>query len=269
VRGIIPRFLVTVLTLFALFALAGFQITGRTAATRLLGRLGSALIEVELWLPAHREELELRAGERPQGIIQASDIPVVTSLPSSQILDAPELLQDRLVAAMGRSLYDNGTDALQGDAGPVKLGEDEPVRLATNLLSKHAHGLWTAALALSGILLAGLCLDFIRAGRTPLPSLLLGAVLACIGAGGGWLMATAAGTVLESGVDKEVMRIARDGAWLGLRDSLAVAVACTGLLLISRTAGWERGGYLPSSEWRHERSQRAQAEYSVTDSYRR
>jgi hypothetical protein len=253
--GIIPRFLVTVLTLFVLFALAGFQVTGATAATRLLGRLGSALIEVDRWLPAHREELELRARERPQGFIQPGDIPVVTTLPSSQILDAPDQLQDRLVTAMGSSLYENGTDALQGSSGPVKLSEEEPVRLATNLLSKDAHRKWTAALIVGTILLAGLCLDFLRAGRTPLPALLLGATLASIGAGGGLLMATAAGTVLDSGVDKEVMRIARDGAWLGLRDSLAVAVACFGLLLISRTAGWERGGYLPNAEWRHERSQ--------------
>jgi len=260
-RGIIPRLLITVLSLAALFSLAGFQVTGRTAATRLLGRMGGALIEVDRWLPAHRDELDLRAQERPGSILQPDDIPVVTTIPAKDVLDAPDLLEDRLVTAMGGSLYDHGTDALQGDSGPVKLGEDEPVRLTTNLLSRHAHRLWTAALALTGVFLTGLCLDFVRAGRTPLPAMLLGSVLASIGAGAGVLMAIAAGTILDSGVDQEVMRIARDGALLGLRDSVAVLVACGGLMLIARTAGWERGGYLPRAEWRHNRSQ----DYPQTD----
>ncbi len=252
-RGIIPRLLVTLLTLAALFSLAGFQVTGRTAATRLLGRLSGALIEVDRWLPAHSDEMQLRARERPNGVIEPNDVPIETTLPSSQVIDAPQdVLRDRLVSAMGPALYDNGTGALENDSGPVKLATEEPVRWTVNLLSKHAHGLWTAALALTGVFLTGLCIDFLRAGRTPLPALLLGAVLACIGAGAGWLLATAAGTVFDSGVDKEVMRIARDGAFLGLRDSAAVAIASGGLLLIARTAGWERGGYLSRNEWHPE-----------------
>jgi hypothetical protein len=252
VRGIIPRLLVTLLTLAALFSLAGFQVTGRTAATRLLGRLSGSLIEVDRWLPAHQQELDLRAQERPNGYIQPDDLPILTTLPSSQITDAPpDVLQDRLVAAMAKSLYDSGANALQSDAGPVKLGAEEPVRWATNLLSKHAQGLWTAALALTSVLLAGLCLDFLRAGRQPFSAMLLGALLACIGAGAAFLMATAAATVFDSGVDKEVMRIIRDGAFLGLRDSAAVAVTCGALLLISRTAGWDRDrdAYRRSDEW--------------------
>ena len=80
---LIPFSLVTLFTIVFLFSLTGFQITSQTAATRLLGRIGASLIEVDRWLPMHQEELQLRADDRPTGAVPLSNVPIDAEIPSS------------------------------------------------------------------------------------------------------------------------------------------------------------------------------------------
>jgi hypothetical protein len=237
VRGTIAATFVTFLTIVFLFSLTGYQITTEAAATRLLGRLGAALIEVDRWLPAHQEELQVRAEDRPTGNVPLSGVPVAAELPSSQVLGAPPpVLRDRVIAAMGQALYTDGADALRSSDGTAAatLSVEEPVRWASTLLEKDMHTYWLPPLAFSGIIIAGLCLDFIRMGRSPLSSILAGAMMATFFAAAGWIFATLADSVLESGVDREVMLIAKDGAFMGLRNSVTVGAAATALMLVLR-----------------------------------
>jgi hypothetical protein len=233
VRGVIPAFFVTFLTIVFLFSLTGFQITSHSAATRLLGRVGAALIEVDRWLPAHQEELQLRAEDRPNGNVPLAGVPVAAEIPSSKVRGAtPDDLRDHVVDAMGEALYNNGTDALRSDAGAVDLSVEEPVRWAVKALERDMHDYWLPPLAFSGIIIAGLCLDFLRIGRSPLSSILVGALTSMLFAAAAWGFATFADSVLESGVDKEVMLVARDGAFMGLRNAITVGAAATALMLV-------------------------------------
>ena len=232
-RGVIPSFFVTLLTIVFLFSLTGFQITSHTAAPRLLGRLGASLIEVDRWLPAHQEELQVRADDRPSGTVPLSGVPIDAEIQSSKVRGAqPNDLRDRVVEAMGEALYNKGTDAFRSDAGAVNLSVEEPVKWATQLLERDMHDYWLPPMAFAGIIIAGLCLDFIRMGRSPLSSILVGALMATFFASAAWIFATLAGGVLESGVDKEVIRVAKDGAFMGLRNSVTVGAAATALMLV-------------------------------------
>jgi hypothetical protein len=56
--------------------------------------------------------------------------------------------------------------------------------------------------------------------------------MASVFAAAAWVLATLAGGALESGVDKEVMLIARDGAFMGLRNSITMGAAATALMLV-------------------------------------
>jgi hypothetical protein len=237
VRGTIASFFVTLLTIVFLFSLTGYQVTGHEAATRLLGRLGAALIEVDRWLPAHQEELQVRAEDRPTGMVPLAGVPVAAEIPSPKVLGAPpHVLRDRVVEAMGEALYANGTDALRSSDGSssADLSVEEPVRWATTLLEKDMHTYWLPPLAFSGIIIAGLCLDFLRMGRSPLSSILAGAMMATFFAAAAWILATLADSVLESGVDREVMLMAKDGAFMGLRNSVTAGAAATALMLVLR-----------------------------------
>ena len=232
-RGVIPSFFITLFTIVFLFTLTGFQITSHTAATRLLGRLGASLIEVDRWLPMHREELQLRAEDRPSGTVPLSGVPIDAEIASSKVLGAqPDALRDRVVQAMGEALYTKGTDAFRTENGAVELSVEEPVKWATQMLERDVHDYWLPPLAFSGIIIAGLCLDFIRMGRSPLSSILVGALMATFFAAAAWILATLANSVLDSGIDKEVMHVARDGAFMGLRNSVTVGAAATALMLV-------------------------------------
>jgi hypothetical protein len=235
VRGVLPAFFITFLTIVFLFTLTGFQITSHDAATRLLGRVGASLIEVDRWLPAHQEELQLRAEDRPTGNVPLAGVPVAAEIPSSKVRGAsPDDLRERVIDAMGEALYNNGTDALRNDAGTgaVDLGVEEPVRWAVKLLERDMHHYWLPPMAFAGILIAGLCLDFLIIGRSPLSSILVGALMATLFTAAAWIFATLADSALESGVDKEVMLVARDGAFMGLRNSITVGAAATALMLV-------------------------------------
>src|SRR4029453_13888511 len=110
-RGVLPSFFITSPTIIFLFSLTGFQITSHAAATRLLGRVGASLIEVDRWLPAHQEELQLRAEDRPNGNVPLAGVPLAAEIPSSRVLGAtPDDLRDHVIDAMGEALYNHGTD---------------------------------------------------------------------------------------------------------------------------------------------------------------
>ena len=233
VRGVLASFFTTLLTIVFLFSLTGFQITSEQAATRLLGRLGASLIEIDRWLPAHQEELQLRAEDRPNGAVPLAGVPVAAEIPSSRVLGAPpEVLRDRVIEAMGLALYNNGTDALRDEKGPVELSIEEPVRWAIDALQRDMNSIWLPPMAFSGIVLAGLCLDFMRMGRSPLSSILVGAFTATFFAAAAWILATLGAGIMESGVDKEVMQVAKDGAFMGLRNSVTMGAAATALMLV-------------------------------------
>ena len=232
-RGVIPSFFITLLTIVFLFSLTGFQITNHTAATRLLGRIGASLIEVDRWLPSHVEELQARADDRPNGTVQLGGVPIDAEIASSKVRGAPpDVLRDRVVQAMGEAMYTKGTDAFRSESGVTKLSVEEPVKWATQLLEEDVHDYWLPPMAFSGIIIAGLCLDFLRMSRSPLSAILVGALMATFFAAAGWILATLAEGILESGVDKEVMRVARDGAFMGLRNSVTVGAAATALMLV-------------------------------------
>ena len=235
VRGVLPALFITLFTLVFLLSLTGFQVTGETAGPRLLGRVGASLIEVDRWLPAHAEELQFRAQDRPNATVHLPDLPIAAEMKASQVAGAPpDVMRDRVIQAMGMALYEHGTDALRNDSGAVDLGVDEPVRWVTTFLDRNAHGYWLPPLLISGLLVLGLCLDFIRIGRSPLSLILVGSVMSTFFAVAAWLLATAGARVIDSGVDKEVMLIARDGAFMGLRNSVAVAAASIALMLVMR-----------------------------------
>jgi hypothetical protein len=165
--------------------------------------------------------------------VPLSNVPIQAEVPSSQVLGVgPDLLRQRVIEAMGLALYTHGTDALRNERGVVDLSVEEPVRWTVLLLERDIHDYWLPPLAFSGILLVGLCLDFLRVGKSPLSSILVGACMASFFAAAAWGFATVAGNTLESGVDKEVMHIARDGAFMGLRNSVTLGAAATALMLV-------------------------------------
>ena len=150
---------------------------------------------------------------------------------------------------MGRSLYNEGNGAFIDERGvPIEPGIDEPVHWAVLLLSKGAHGFWTLLLPVSLFLLitAG---AIVLTRRRPLSlAIAAGAALAALGWLAAWLLASAAGAAIDGPVDREILLIARDGAWLGLRNSFATGIAAIafGLLLRIVTGGglglrWRQG----------------------------
>jgi hypothetical protein len=214
--------------------LAGYQVTSETAATRLLGRLGAALIELERWLPAHAEDLDLLARDRPDATVHVNDLPLSVVLPSSQVVDADqEELRQLMTRAMGRTLYDRGTGAFQDEQGaPRSLSIGEPVRWTVELLSSGAHRFWQAALLITALVLLVPAAGVMLAGRTPLTPIAIGAGLAAAASAAAWAIAGTAGGFFDSPVDKETMLILRDGAWIGLRNSLAVTAIAASLLVV-------------------------------------
>jgi hypothetical protein len=235
VRGFVPTVLAFFLTLGTLFALTGYQITSETAGTRLLGRLGGALIEIDRWLPAHGDDLQLLASDRRQGRLHPADIPIDVTLTASDLGDSSdEALRHTLLNAMGRVLYTEGAGGFrdaQGQEGSLAI--DEPVHWTATSLSEGAHHFWEAALPLTLLLLVASLAGVLLSGRSPLPILLTSTLLAALGSFGTWLLAEALSDVLSAPTDREIMLIVRDGAWIALRDSLAVSAVLATLLLLN------------------------------------
>ena len=138
-------------------------------------------------------------------------------------------------------LYEDGTAALRDAEGKeASLGIDDPVRWAVSLLSKGAHRFWRAALILSVIALLGLSALLLSGGRLPLGPIVAGAGLSALASAAVWAFARLIGPAFDSAVDREVMLILRDGAWIGIRNSLAVAVAALAILFLTNASARRR-----------------------------
>lgn len=228
---------VALMTALLLFTFSGYQITGDTAGPRLLGRLAASLVELERWTPAHRGDAQLLARDRPNESVLIDDLPVDLLLPSESVLAVGEndqALSVLLRDAMGRRLYAEGRGVLQDDEGNTHLGITDPVRWAVTLLDADMHGTWRFGLIASGLLTALFAAGFLLARRSPLPGMAAGAGIAVVVAFIAWLVAGGIGSMFESAVDKEIVLILRDGAWLGLRNSLAAGAVLLALLYLQR-----------------------------------
>ena len=234
--GPLPTLLAAVLTTVALFALTGYQVTSETGGTRLLSRFAAALIEVDRWLPVHIEDIELLARDRLDGFVRPAGLPVAVILPGHRIVGADEgEVRHLLVKAMGRALYDEGNDAFVDETGRSNPpGLKEPSRWTVMLLSRGSHGFWRALLALSVLGLLGASMLARNNGRPLLRQIVMGAGLSTGAAVTATVVASVAGGAVDSPVNDTIASILRDGAWLGLRNSLAVAAVAAGLLLLTR-----------------------------------
>jgi len=252
VKGTLPGLIAVFLTSLALFSLAGYQITSEKPATRLLGRQAAALIELDRWLPGHREDLELLARDRPQNVVAVKDLPIALTLPSATVLDPHEdVLRRAIVETMGVMLYHEGNSAFRDDRGNHrKLGLDEPIRWSVELLGRGAHSFWQAALALSLLVLLASVAAVLMGGNSPIPPLAFGAGLSAVLFLLVWLVAGVLKDAAGAPVDKEIMLSLRDGAWIGVRNAAAIAFVMVGVhLLISTFTHRDRSWRAESAYW--------------------
>jgi hypothetical protein len=233
----LTRIFAALITAAALFALAGYQVTSDAAGERLLGRLGASMVELDRWVPAHREDIQLQATERPGEVVTIGDVPLKgVVVPSDEAVDASDdELNSLLTQSMGRALYEDGTAALLPEGEDVsQLSLAEPARWTVELLSPRMHAFWLAALSLCLILLLALSVALLLARTSPLSPVVLGASIAvgcCLGMS---ILAFGAGFAFTSAIDKEIMLIGRDGALLGLRNAVGVGIIAGALQYIVR-----------------------------------
>jgi hypothetical protein len=77
--------------------------------------------------------------------------------------------------------------------------------------------------------------------------LAIGAALGAAASLAVWFLAETASSAFDGAVDKETMLILRDGAWIGLRNSLAVVVTAAGLMGLMSIMAKPR---VPQRAWR-------------------
>lgn len=261
--------LVAFLTIVTLVCITGYQVTSTTSSVRLLGRLGAALIELDRWLPAHREDIELLARDRPNQPLVLTDLPIDVTIPAPAALNAPApVLEATLKEAMGRKLYDEGYGAVQDDQGASHLGLTEPLRWAIDALNSSAHGFWRIALVISGLSLFLVCLAHIWTRQSPMPGLAVGSAVAAVLALLAWLGVAFIGSSVSGTIDEELARVAKDGVWIGLRNSMAAtAIAVGGLYIYNsfveprRRDDWETWDDFDNEYDPYERSSREAPPY--------
>ena len=213
----------SILTVVVLFCLAGFQVTNETAGHRLLGRVGAALIELDRWLPAHHDDIELLSRDRPDAPLTLPDLPIdVTISPVTAVDATDESLRVAITRAMGEKLYSDGSDAVHDEEGKSHLGVAEPVRWTINLLGDSAHSFWRSALILTGLILLVLCAGLLWTRQSPVLAVAIGGGIAAGFSLLVWVIAEVLQSVIDGAMDKEIALVLRDGAWLGLRNGLAV-----------------------------------------------
>jgi hypothetical protein len=239
VGGNSSNILVAILTIATLVTLTGYQVTTETSSVRLLGRLSAALIELDRWLPAHRDDIELLARDRSDQPVVLDELPVQVAIPASAALDAPHhVLRATITEAMGRRLYEEGYGAIRGDEGETHLGLTEPLRWAVDGLEGSAHSFWSIAVVISGLTLAAVCAGHVWVRQSPLPGLAVGSAVAALFAVGVWLVVGLVGSSASGSLDEEIARVARDAVWLGVRNSLAAtAIGLGGLYIRSSLFG--------------------------------
>lgn len=238
-HGNTSNILVAFLTIVTLVALTGFQVTSETSSVRLLGRLGAALVELDRWLPAHREDIKLMARDRPNQPLVLSELPVDVAVPTSIALDASlPVLKATITEAMGHRLYESGHEVIRDEQGDSHLGFMEPLRWAVSGLDSGAHSFWRIALAVSGIALLVTCAAHFWARQSPLPGVAVGSAIATLLALGAWLLLGFLGGSVDGALDREIASVAVDGVWIGLRNSLAAtAIGLGGLYAYNSFVG--------------------------------
>ena len=241
-RGGWLPFLTAVTTAIALFALAGYQVTGEPASLRLLGRFSAALVEIDRWLPEHVEDLKLNARDRAEGVVEIRDLPVRVTLPAQDVVVAdPAELRRLIVSSMAASLREHGNAAFTDADGVQRSpGINQPSYWTATLLNERAHSFWLAALPFALLVLLAFSAGILHSGLS-LPTVIAsGAAFSAIASIAVWLLASAAAGSFGAPVDKEVLLIVRDGAWLGFRNAFAVFAAALGLVIIFRLLEGER-----------------------------
>jgi hypothetical protein len=216
----------------ALFALAGYQVTSEAPGERLLGRLGASLVELDRWLPAHRDDVQVQARDRPGEVIVIGDVPLKwVVVQSDQVVNAgDEELRGILTRGMGHALYQNGAAALSPEGEDVtRLSLIEPARWTVEFLSQRANAFWLATLALSLILLLALSAALLLGRTSPFSAVALGAGIAAGCSLAVLVLAFGASFAFTSAIDKEIMLLVRDGASLGLRNAIGVGIIAVAL----------------------------------------
>ena len=222
VRSNTSNILVAVLTIVTLVCLTGYQVTSETSSVRLLGRLGAATIELDRWLPAHRDDIELLARDRPSQPLVLTDLPIDVTIPAPAALEASTpVLKATIRDAMGRALYEGGYGAIRDDQGTNHLGLTEPLRWAIDGLDSSAHSFWLIGFVITGLALAVICLAHLWTRQSPMPGVAVGSAIAALLALVAWLAVSLIGATATGTIDVEIARVAKDGVWIGLRNGLA------------------------------------------------
>jgi hypothetical protein len=235
----------------ALFALAGYQVTGEPASLRFLSRYSAALIEIDRWLPGHIDDLQLAARDRAQGFVEVRDLPIPVELPAGGVIAAEESqVRAQVLAVMARRLYEDGSGAFR-DVGGVsrRPGYDQPAYWVSALLNRDAHGFWTAALPIALLLLLAFGASVLHSGRSLPGAIAVGGGLGLLASTAVWLLAELAEGAFSSPLDKEIALITRDGAWIGVRNAGAVLASSVGLVLLLRFLERERRPLRASSPY--------------------
>jgi hypothetical protein len=235
-RRRVPALLLALSTFAFLGALCAFQVTGPTAAPRLLGRLAAALFELDRWTPQHREELGTVAADRTRGLVEVKGLPVEVSVPPADVLSADGSALGRAIAtAAGERLYDEGRGAFTG-GGDISM--TSPERWAISMLDKSSHDAWRAGLAAASVMALAafaLCALTSASGLAgALRAATVGAAAFAAVAAASWLVAGLGARIPDAPADSELMRMLRDCAWLGLRNGLALTAAGAALVLALR-----------------------------------
>ncbi len=242
-RRTIPGLLFAISVFISLCALTGAQATSATAGPRLLGRLASAMFELDRWAPAHREDLRAAAKDRVRGQVDVTGIPVPVSIPTAAVLSSSDdALPDAIAGAAGARLYQEGRSAfVDGEGGTGDISVTQPARWAIALLGHDNEALWRAALLasiVSSVVFATLVLFASPAGPANVFRLSAIAGFAfLLPSLAAWFVGRLAATSLSSPVDAELARMAHDVAWMAVRDALAVGFASVVLVLLLRFAG--------------------------------
>lgn len=227
----------------SVFTLSGVQVTSSTAAPRLLGRLFAAMIEIDRWLPVHRDDIQTLARERERGLIVLDDLPVQVRLRASDVAGASDATVKRLVRAeAGEILYREGLHAFRARENGGNLPIDHPSRWTIWLFGEAAHSVWRGAMYFAATATALLALvallstsgSRLRALAGPAA---LGAGAAMLTAGAFWLLMTAVASSMSSVLGRELALIYRDAAWVGLRNGFAVLVVALAFLITSSLVG--------------------------------
>jgi hypothetical protein len=243
-RRTLPSLLLGAVAATFIVCLTLFQVTGPVAGPRLLGRLAAAMIELDYWLPAHRDDLEASARERPRVSVEATGLPVSVFVPSSAVLaDGGSRLGPALASALGDALYSSGRGAFTGN-GSISI--TEPARWVMELLRPRAHRLWGAAcLALLALALILSAIAAISTEGPPLravlrPVAIAGAAVATAGAFS-WLLFRVGALLTGPSVNGEVLMIGRDVAGVALRDGFGICLGAAAILLLLGIASPDRG----------------------------